>query len=164
MRARKINIRFAPTRCVPSPPKRISKRLNDERGARIVVSAAGMMTGGHVLHHARRVLPDPDATLVLVGYQAAGTTGRRIEDGERTVKIFKELFPVRCHVERIHGFSAHADWKGILRWMEGLPAVPRHIYVTHGEPDAAQAMREHISDHFGWSAKIPRQGFRVDLL
>src|ERR671938_1860021 len=92
-----------------------SKRLNDEEGARIIISASGMMTGGRVLHHALRVLPDGNATIVFVGYQAAGTTGRKILDGEREVKIMGQFVPVRCHIERIGGFSAHADWRGILR-------------------------------------------------
>jgi metallo-beta-lactamase family protein len=97
-----------------------SKALNSERGTRIIISASGMMTGGRVLHHAMRVLPDKNATLVFVGYQAAGTTGRRILNGEREVKIFKEWIPVRCRLEKIEGFSAHADWKAVLRWLEGF--------------------------------------------
>src|ERR671926_281598 len=86
-----------------------SKRLNDEKGARILISASGMMTGGRVLHHARRILPDARATVLFVGFQAAGTTGRRILEGEREVRIMKETVPVRCHVESIGGLSAHAD-------------------------------------------------------
>src|SRR5918997_930302 len=81
-----------------------SKRINEERGPRIIVSASGMMTGGRVLHHAQRVLPDERSTVLFVGFQAAGTTGRRILDGEREVTIFKRRVPVRCRVERIGGF------------------------------------------------------------
>src|SRR5579871_4835861 len=140
-----------------------SKRWNDAEGARILISAAGMMTGGRVLHHAQRILPDPDATLIFAGFQAEGTTGRRIQIGEREVKIYKQWVPVRCHVERIEGFSAHADWKGVLRWLEGMPAAPRRAYVTHGEPEAAEAMREHIVQRFGWEVEIPQYGDRVTL-
>jgi metallo-beta-lactamase family protein len=140
-----------------------SKRLNEERGTRIIISASGMMTGGRVLHHARRILPDRDSTIVFVGYQAAGTTGRRILDGEPEVKIMGQFVPVRCHIERIGGFSAHADWKEVLRWLEGLPAAPRRVFNTHGEPEAANAMRDHIASHFGWRVEVPQYGDKVLL-
>lgn len=140
-----------------------SKRWNDVEDAHILISAAGMMTGGRVLHHAQRVLPNPDATLIFAGFQAEGTTGRRILEGERVVKIYKQEIPVRCHVERIEGFSAHADWQGILRWLEGMPAAPHHVFVTHGEPQAAVAMQAHIVQRFGWAVEIPKYGDRVPL-
>jgi metallo-beta-lactamase family protein len=140
-----------------------SKRLNDERGPRIIISASGMMTGGRVLHHAQRILPDPHATIVFVGYQAAGTTGRRVLDGEPEVKIFKQMVPVRCHIERIGSFSAHADWREVLRWLEGIPEAPRRVFTTHGEPQAAQAMRDHIIERFGWCVDAPQYGDRVEL-
>jgi metallo-beta-lactamase family protein len=140
-----------------------SKRLNDEEGTRIIISASGMMTGGRVLHHARRILPDSNATIVFVGYQAAGTTGRRIIDGQREVKIMGQFTPVHCHIERIGGFSAHADWKEVLRWLEGMPAAPRRVFNTHGEPEAAQAMRDHIAERFGWRVDVPQYGDKVEL-
>jgi metallo-beta-lactamase family protein len=122
-----------------------------------------MMTGGRVLHHAQRILPDPHATIVFVGYQAAGTTGRRVLDGEPEVKIFKQMVPVRCHIERIGSFSAHADWREVLRWLEGIPEAPRRVFTTHGEPQAAQAMRDHIIERFGWCVDAPQYGDRVEL-
>ena len=118
-----------------------SKRVNQMRGARIIISASGMMSGGRVMHHAMRLLPDENATVVFVGFQAAGTTGRRVQDGEKEVKIMKNWVPVRCHVAKVEGFSAHADWKAVLRWLEGVPNEPKTIFTTHGEPDAAEAMR-----------------------
>ncbi|MDM7921541.1 MAG: MBL fold metallo-hydrolase, partial [Pyrinomonadaceae bacterium] len=117
-----------------------SKRLNDMSGARIIISASGMMTGGRVLHHAIRMVPDENATIVFVGFQAAGTTGRRLQDGEQEVKIMKQWVPVRAKIEKVEGFSAHADWKAVLRWLEGLPEPPKTVFTTHGEPDAAAAM------------------------
>lgn len=140
-----------------------SKRLNEEQGARVIISASGMMTGGRVLHHARRILPDRNATVVFVGYQAAGTTGRRILDGEPEVKIMGQFTAVRCRIERIGGFSAHADWKEVLRWLEGLSAPPRRVFNTHGEPHAAHAMRDHIAERFGWRVEVPQYGDRVTL-
>ncbi|MDT7541921.1 MAG: metallo-beta-lactamase family protein [Acidobacteriota bacterium] len=140
-----------------------SKRLNEETGTRIIISASGMMTGGRVLHHAQRYLPDANSTVVFVGYQAAGTIGRRIEDGAREVSIFKHNIPVRCRVERIGGFSAHADWKEVLRWLSTMTAAPRRAFTTHGEPVAAEAMAQHIREAYGWTVEVPQYGERVEL-
>ncbi|HEX8722255.1 MAG TPA: MBL fold metallo-hydrolase [Pyrinomonadaceae bacterium] len=141
-----------------------SKRLNDERGTRVIISASGMMTGGRVLHHARRVLPDERATVLFVGYQAAGTTGRKILEGARAVRVMKEDVPVRCHVERIGGLSAHADWAEVLRWLEPLKdAPPRRAFTTHGEPEAAAAMAGHIRERYGWRVDAPGYGETVEL-
>ena len=140
-----------------------SKRLNDMKGSRIIISASGMLTGGRVLHHALRILPNENATVIFVGYQAAGTMGRRIQDGEREVRIMKSWLPVRCHVERVEGFSAHADWKAVIRWLEGLPNTPKQVFTTHGEPDAAAAMAQHIRDRFSWNVVVPEYEQRVEL-
>ena len=140
-----------------------SKRLNEERGARVIISASGMMTGGRVLHHARRVLPDAHATVLFVGFQAAGTTGRKVLDGAEFVRIMKEDVPVRCRVERIGGLSAHADWSEVLRWLEPLERAPRRVFTTHGEPEAAAAMAGHIRERFGWRVDAPEYGQRVEL-
>ena len=140
-----------------------SKALNKERGARIIISSSGMLTGGRVMHHAMRILPDENATIVFVGYQAAGTTGRRILDGETEVRIMKEWIPVRCRVEKVEGFSAHADWKAVLRWLEGLNATPKMVFTTHGEPDAAEAMAEHIRERFDWTVAVPQYKQVIEL-
>jgi len=140
-----------------------SKRLNDERGTRIIISASGMMTGGRVLHHALRILPDERATVLFVGFQAAGTTGRRILEGQREVRIMKQVVPVRCHVERIGGLSAHADWREVLRWLAPMPTAPRRTFTTHGEPESAAAMAAHIRERFGWHVEVPGYGERVEL-
>jgi metallo-beta-lactamase family protein len=140
-----------------------SKRLNDEKGTRVIISASGMMTGGRVLHHARRILPDASATVLFVGFQAAGTTGRRILEGEREVRIMKENVPVRCHVESIGGLSAHADWKEVLHWLEPLSPAPRRTFLTHGEPESAREMAAHISERFGWTVEVPQYGERFEL-
>jgi metallo-beta-lactamase family protein len=140
-----------------------SKHIGEIEGTRVIVSASGMMTGGRVLHHALRLVPDPDTTLLFVGYQAAGTTGRRILDGENEVKIMGQWVPVRCRIERIGSFSAHADWKEILQWLKGMPNAPRQTFLTHGEPAAAEAMAVHISETFSWPATVPTYGQRVEL-
>jgi len=143
-----------------------SKKLNDAKGARIIVSASGMMTGGRVLHHALRLVPDPETTLVFVGFQAAGTTGRRIQNGEPEVKVLGHWIPVRCRIAKIGGFSAHADWGEVLKWLEGMQsgASPRRTFLTHGEPEAADAMAGHIRDKFGWETEVPKYGDKFELL
>lgn len=143
--------------------KEDSKRLNAERRARVIISASGMMTGGRVLHHALRVLPDPNATIVFVGYQAAGTLGRRVADGEREVKVLGQWIPVRCQSVKIGGFSAHADWQEVIRWLQDLPAPPRRVFVTHGEVGSATAMAEHIRERFNWPVDVPEHGQQFEL-
>ena len=141
-----------------------SKKLNDMKGTRIIISASGMLTGGRVLHHAMRVLPNKDATIIFVGYQAAGTTGRRILDGDNEVRIMKSWIPVRCHIEKIEGFSAHADWKAVLRWLSGLKVTPKKVFTTHGEPEAAEAMAQHIRDEYGWTVEVPHYEETIELV
>ena len=142
-----------------------SKKLNNAKGARVIISASGMMTGGRVLHHALRMVSDPEATIVFVGFQAAGTLGRRILDGEKEVKILGQWVPVRCRTARIGGFSAHADWAEVLRWLEGMKTgVPRQTFLTHGEPEAANAMAGHIKEKFGWNTHVPQYGERIELV
>jgi len=140
-----------------------SKRLNTMEGARVIISASGMMNGGRVLHHALRTLPDPNATVVFVGYQAGGTLGRRVQDGEKEVRVLGQWIPVRCQIEKIGGFSAHADWKEVIRWLQDLPAPPRQTFITHGEPEAAIAMAAHIRERFGWKVDVPQYGENFTL-
>ena len=142
-----------------------SKRLNDATGARVIISASGMMTGGRVLHHAMRLVPDPETTIVFVGYQAAGTLGRRILDGEPEVKIMGQRVPVRCRIAKIGGFSAHADWGEVLRWLGGLEGdPPRTTFLTHGEPEAANSMAGHIKEKLGWNVHVPQYGEKIELV
>lgn len=142
-----------------------SKRLNDAEGARVIISASGMMTGGRVLHHAMRLVPNPEATIVFVGFQAKGTTGRRIQDGEPEVKIVGQWIPVRCRIAKIGGFSAHADWGEVLKWLAGMESgSPSRTFLTHGEPEAANAMAGHIKERFGWNVHVPQYGEQIELV
>ena len=141
-----------------------SKRLNRAEGARVIIAASGMMNGGRILHHALRLLPDETATVVFVGYQAAGTLGRRVANGEKQVKVLGQWVPVRCRTEKIGGFSAHADWKEVIRWLQDMPAAPRRTFITHGEPEAAQAMAGHLRERFGWTIEVPQYGEKFELV
>lgn len=140
-----------------------SKRLNNMKGARVIISASGMLTGGRVLHHAMRILPNEHATIIFVGYQAAGTVGRRVQNGEKEVRIMKNWIPVRCHVEKVEGFSAHADWKAVIRWLSTLKSTPKMVFTTHGEPVAATAMAGHIHDAYGWNVVVPEYEQTIEL-
>ncbi len=140
-----------------------SKKLNSQKGSRIIVSSSGMLSGGRVMHHAKYILPDPNATIVFVGFQAAGTRGRRVIEGEKEIRIMRDWIPVRCHVERIDAFSAHADWKAVLKWLSGLPNTPKMVFTTHGEPESATAMAGHIRDEFDWNVVVPEYEQTIEL-
>jgi len=132
-----------------------SKRLNSLTGPAIIISASGMATGGRILHHLRHRLPDPSNTVVFVGYQADGTRGRRILDGEGEVKIFGEMVPVRAQVRSIQSLSAHADADELTIWAGEAAASPSTVFVTHGEPEASQALAERFGKRFGWRCVVP---------
>jgi metallo-beta-lactamase family protein len=119
-----------------------------------------MATGGRILHHFRRLLPDPRTTVLFVGYQAAGTRGRLLRDGAREVRVFGESVPVRAAILASDAYSAHADRGEILRWLRGFRRPPSITYLVHGEPGAAEALRGAL-DGMGWRVEVARDGQRV---
>jgi len=141
-----------------------SKALNDLTGPFIIISASGMATGGRILHHLALRLPDERTTVLLVGFQGAGTRGRLLEEGAREVKMFGRLVPVRARIEKIDALSAHGDCDDILRWLQGFDRPPRVTYLVHGEPAAASALGKAIRDRFGWNVQVTRDGETVPLL
>jgi metallo-beta-lactamase family protein len=135
-----------------------SKRINSLRGPLVVISASGMATGGRVLHHLRARLPDERTTVLLPGFQAAGTRGRALQEGARTLRIHGEDVPVRAKVVTLDGLSAHADRDDLLRWLSGFRRPPRRTFVVHGEPDASRALAAAIERRLGWRASVARDG------
>ena len=133
-----------------------SKRLNSIAGPAIVISASGMATGGRVLHHLRRRLTDARNTVLFVGFQAEGTRGRRILDGEPEIKIFGEMVPVRAQVRSISSLSAHADADELTIWASEAQERPRLVFVTHGEEAASRALANRWAARFGWDCYLPR--------
>lgn len=140
-----------------------SKRLNDERGPAIVISASGMATGGRILHHLVRRLGDPRTTVLFVGYQAEGTLGRQLLDGEEEVKVLGEFVKVEAAIRQIPALSAHADCDELIDWLKTAPKPPRALILTHGEPGAQEAFKELVSRELGWPVLIPEHGETLEL-
>ncbi len=122
-----------------------SKELQTLRGPRIIVASSGMMTGGRVLHHLRKLLPDRKNLIVLSGYQAAGTRGRKLEEGAKFLRMHGQDIPVRAGFIKIEGLSAHADAEDLMRWLHSGPSLPHNVFVTHGEPDSLKALSQRVS-------------------
>ena len=140
-----------------------SRALKDAQGPAIIISASGMATGGRVLHHLAQWLPDPASTVIFAGYQAAGTRGRRLQDGEQQTRIHGETVQVRAHIESVSSLSAHADAGEIMRWLSGFTRPPRKTFVVHGEAGSAGALRDRIVKELGWDAVIPAYKEVVEL-
>ena len=140
-----------------------SKELTASKMPAVVISASGMATGGRVLHHLKAALPDPRNTVVFAGFQAEGTRGRRLVDGEREVKIHGQLVPVNARIARLDSMSAHADAGEILRWLKGFKAPPTRTFLVHGEPPAMQALQSRITHELSWDVHAPQWLERADL-
>ncbi|WP_028101033.1 MBL fold metallo-hydrolase RNA specificity domain-containing protein [Pseudoduganella violaceinigra] len=132
-----------------------SMALNRRQAPMVIIAASGMATGGRVLHHLKAFAGDSRNTILFAGFQAAGTRGARMLAGETSVKIHGEYFPVRARVELIGNLSAHADADEILDWLSQSPAAPRQVFVTHGEPAAADALRLRIAEQLHWPCRVP---------
>jgi metallo-beta-lactamase family protein len=132
-----------------------SKAIANTRESSIVISASGMATGGRILHHMTKRLPDERNTLIFVGYQSEGTRGRRLLEGEKEIKIFGQMVPVRAHIENVPNLSAHADYHEVLRWLSGFKRAPKKVFLVHGEVDAMMSMKQKIEEKFGWSVETP---------
>jgi len=139
-----------------------SARLLDRRGFFTVIAASGMATGGRILAHLERQLPRATTTVLLVGYQAEETRGRRLLDGARELKMRGRVVPVRAKVVQMTGFSAHADWSEEERWLSALPHPPSRTFLVHGEPASLEAQRLRLSTK-GWPVEVPSPGTSAEL-
>jgi len=140
-----------------------SKDLNHRKGPMIIVSASGMVTGGRVLHHLIAFASDPRNAIVLSGFQAGGTRGAALASGARSIRIFGQDVLVGAEVVHLASASAHADADELLAWLRASPQRPHGVFVTHGEPDAADALRVRIERELGWPAYVPDYGEAVEL-
>ncbi|MEZ4448869.1 MAG: MBL fold metallo-hydrolase [Nannocystaceae bacterium] len=140
-----------------------SKALDQREGPMILISASGMATGGRVVHHLKKFAPDPRNTVLFAGFQAGGTRGAAMIGGAATIKIHGQQVPVEAEVASLDMLSAHADADEILAWLRTCEVAPKHTFVTHGEANAADALRRRIQDELGWSASAPEHRDRVEL-
>ncbi len=140
-----------------------SKSLDTNHFPKIILSASGMATGGRVVHHLKVYLRDPRSAVVFTGFQAAGTRGAHLVSGAKTVKIHGAHIPVRAEVANLNMLSAHADRKELLAWLKGMPRPPKGVIITHGEPEAADALRAQIEDELDWPCRVPFLGEVIDL-
>ncbi|WP_445482847.1 MBL fold metallo-hydrolase RNA specificity domain-containing protein [Paenochrobactrum pullorum] len=134
-----------------------SKAINNNPYPKVVISASGMATGGRILHHLKNYAPDMKNTILLAGFQAAGTRGRALREGAKELKIHGMWVPVNAEVAQIDTLSGHADANELIRWLSGFRIPPKKTFIVHGEPDASEALRIHIGRKLGWESIVPRQ-------
>jgi metallo-beta-lactamase family protein len=140
-----------------------SRALDQLSYPAIIISASGMATGGRILHHLRMMASDHRNSVVFAGYQAGGTRGAKMVAGDKTVRIFGEDIAINAEVVSLPSMSAHADAGQLITWMKTLKKKPKHVFVTHGEPDSADALRLRISRELGWDVSVPLLGQRVEI-
>jgi metallo-beta-lactamase family protein len=140
-----------------------SRELNQLTYPAIIISASGMATGGRILHHLKNHLGDHRCSVVFAGFQAGGTRGARLVQGERSIRIFGQDVAVNAEIVSLPGMSAHADAGQIIDWLKTAKRPPQHVYITHGEQDASDALRRRIQRELGWHASVPMMGDRVEV-
>jgi metallo-beta-lactamase family protein len=140
-----------------------SKAINNMKGPAIIMATSGMCTAGRIKHHIAQYIGRSECTILFVGYQAQGTLGRQILDGNNEVRIHGIPRWVHARVAQIQGMSGHADRQALLRWLSGFQHPPRQVFVTHGEADAAQAFAQQVRDTLGWNVTVPEYRQTVTL-
>lgn len=140
-----------------------SKRLSANRMPKVIISASGMATGGRVLHHIKAFGGDPRHTILFSGFQAAGTRGRAMIEGQRQIKIHGDWIDIRAEVADLEMLSAHADANEIMRWLRGFGSPPLRTLVVHGEPASAAALRDRVERELGWTCSVSKMNERNDI-
>jgi metallo-beta-lactamase family protein len=140
-----------------------SKKINFVPPPKVIISGAGMMNGGRILHHLVRYLGNPKNTILIIGYQAQGTLGRRLYNGDKTVTVLGERIEVRAAVKSIGAYSAHADQPTLVNWIRSASGLPKHVFCTHGEEGTAIALATRLTEELGIQAHAPRLSEVVDL-
>jgi len=140
-----------------------SKAIINVEESSIIIAGSGMVTGGRIKHHIVNNIGRPESTILFVGYQAEGTPGRILLDGTREIRLLGQMHPVRAHVEKIDGFSAHADRDGLLAWLADIRVPPHCVFVTHGEERAAASFAKVLHETTGWTVRVPDYKETVEL-
>ena len=154
---------FSPAKLTLCKTRDKSKAINNLKREAIIIASSGMVTGGRILHHLQQRLPNPNNTILFVGYQAEGTRGRTIVEGNRFVRMHGQDIPINARIEQISGLSAHADYNEILAWLMGFNKPPLKTFIVHGEPEASTSLADKIRKHFGWDVIIPKLGESNEL-
>jgi len=141
-----------------------SKAINNIKGSSIIIAGSGMVTGGRIKHHIVNNIKREESTILFVGYQAEGTPGRILLDGAQEIRLLGQIHPVKAQIEKIEGFSAHADRDGLLEWLADIRVPPRCVFVTHGEEKAANSFAKVLKEKTGWTIKVPRYKETVKLV
>jgi metallo-beta-lactamase family protein len=140
-----------------------SKLINEAPKPKIIIAGSGMMNGGRILHHLVRYLGDANSTVLIIGYQAEGTLGRRLYRGDKSVTVLGEHIQVKATISSIGAYSAHADQNKLIRWVGGCMPLPKHVYCTHGDEGAAQALATRLKHDLGVHADVPRFGDTITV-
>jgi metallo-beta-lactamase family protein len=140
-----------------------SRAIKDVKESCIIVAGSGMVNGGRIKHHIVNNITRPESTILFVGYQAEGTPGRILLDGAKEIRLLGQIYPVRAHIEKIDGFSAHADRDGLLAWLADIRVPPRCVFITHGEEKAAISFAKVLNERTGWTVKVPQYKDTVEL-
>ncbi len=140
-----------------------SKAINRIRGSCIIMAGSGMCTGGRIKHHLANNISRPQSTIAFVGYQARGTLGRQIVEGSRVVRIHGQKREVRARIAQVHGLSAHADRRGLLRWLGHLKTAPGQVFLTHGDEDQSSELARELRSKWGWHVTVPSYGEEYEL-
>jgi metallo-beta-lactamase family protein len=146
-----------------TPTRDQSKGINEAPRPKLIIAGAGMMNGGRILHHLVRYLGDPRSTILIIGYQAEGTLGRKLYRGEKIVDVLGEHIQVRATVSSIGAYSAHADQNKLVQWVGGAVHKPGHVYCTHGDEEASAALVTRLRQELGVAADVPRLGEAVEF-
>ncbi len=140
-----------------------SKAINDVENPKIIMAGSGMSNGGRIVHHEKRYLSDPKSTLLIIGYQAINTLGRKIQDGATNVKMFGENVPIRAKIENIRGYSAHADSDGLVAFVKNTKEKVKKVFITMGEPKSANTLANRLHKELNVDAVVPNEGEQTEL-
>lgn len=140
-----------------------SRALTGDAEPKVILAGSGMATGGRVVHHLKRFAAGEQHTVLFAGFQAGGTRGAAMCEGAESIKIHGDWIPVRAEIARLDGLSAHADADGLMAWIRSNNSPVRRVFVVHGEPDAADALRARIAHEIGWDVRVPEWLEQVEL-
>lgn len=159
--AGKHPFQFPGLHLVRTPAESIS--INSKKGSNVILAGSGMCTGGRVKHHLRQNISKPESTVLFAGYQAEGTLGRSILQGDPQVRIHGQYHTVHAKIEELNGLSAHADRQGLMHWLSGFQSQSKTLFLTHGEESAARSLSQHIKEKLQWNVHVPEYDSMVDL-